>query len=188
MSHYDNNQSSAGHHQYQIEIDEDDAGPMPSSSYPGSEVLKSTVVERKGRGFSSATIQAYPPSSPSTLPAFESITAQQAQQLAMFADYDPRTHAQRSMEGWTLFITGLHPEQSEDDLKDAVGDAAGGVVKEVRMPLDHRTGFVKGYALVDFQSFSGAKQVVELAQRGQLNNLGKTLGASWAFLTEPIIQ
>lgn len=199
-----NNQQTfySGQHQpqYEITIDEDES--MPNASAPQAQVpkaspneplpqaaLRSTVVKKKGRGFSSATSTVLEEAG-----SFEHL--QQQQQLPLqekhqkgsvsfnpYADYDPRTRAQRSIEGWTVILSGLHEEQPEDELRDACADF--GPVHEVRMPLDHRTGFVKGWALVDFDGFVSARQLIEASARGRLMILGKPVAASWAFFTEP---
>mgnify|MGYP001132483714 CR=1 FL=1 len=46
-----------------------------------------------------------------------------------------------AVEGWVIFVTGLNEEVSEEDVEDKFTDF--GKVREVRMNLDHRTGYVK---------------------------------------------
>jgi RNA-binding protein 8A len=62
---------------------------------------------------------------------------------------------QKSVEGWVLFIMGVHKEAQEDDIRDAFTEY--GQVKSVRVNLDRKTGLVKGYAMVEFEKFADAQ-------------------------------
>uniref|UniRef100_A0A7S4IB91 RRM domain-containing protein n=1 Tax=Vannella robusta TaxID=1487602 RepID=A0A7S4IB91_9EUKA len=87
----------------------------------------------------------------------------------------------KSVEGWIIFLTGVHEEAEEDGLLDRLSDF--GNVQNFQLQLDRRTGFVKGYALVEFEK----KEEAESAIRG-LNDsefMEKQLTASWAFVAPP---
>lgn len=87
----------------------------------------------------------------------------------------------QSVEGWVVFVTGLHEETQEDDVTDAFSDAiGGGPVNLVRLNLDRKTGKCKGYALVEYDRQTQAQDAINKLHGTEL--LGKTVGVHWAFV------
>ncbi|RLN97249.1 hypothetical protein BBJ28_00018817, partial [Nothophytophthora sp. Chile5] len=124
----------------------------------------------RGRGNGSAAMDSarYPAESG----VFEKLRAAEAT--------SSRDAALRSVEGWILFVRGVHEEAQEEDVMDAFGEDA--QVKDLHMNLDRRTGFVKGYALVEFEAFEDAKSAMERLDGQEI--LGSTIHVDWAFRKE----
>ncbi|GAB2277043.1 RNA-binding protein [Dionaea muscipula] len=87
----------------------------------------------------------------------------------------------RSIEGWIILVTGVHEEAQEDDLLNTFGDF--GSIKNLHLNLDRRTGFVKGYALIEYEEFSQARDAISKMNGTAL--LDQTITADWAFCNGP---
>jgi RNA recognition motif-containing protein len=86
-----------------------------------------------------------------------------------------------AIEGWVIFITGIHEEAQEEDLYEAFADF--GDVKNIHLNLDRRTGFVKGYALVEYARRDEAEAAIHNMNGKEL--LTKLINVDWAFSSGP---
>lgn len=86
-----------------------------------------------------------------------------------------------SVDGWVLFVTGLHPKIRENDiLLDAFSLQDGVKPSFVRINVDRKQGTGKGYAVVEYKKQTQAQDAINRLHGSQL--LGKTIGVHWAFV------
>ena len=78
-------------------------------------------------------------------------------------------------------MTGLNEEIQEDDLQDAFADY--GEVKRCTLNVDRRTGYVKGYALLEYEQLEEAKKAISKLDSSEL--AGRQIQVDWAFKKPP---
>ena len=87
----------------------------------------------------------------------------------------------KSVEGWIVFVWNVHEEAQEEDILDAFGEY--GEVRNIHVNLDRRTGFVKGYVLVEYAERKEADAAIKAMNGADM--LGQTLGCDFAFREGP---
>ncbi|KAK2179177.1 hypothetical protein NP493_505g03017 [Ridgeia piscesae] len=151
-----------------LELHEDgDDFQVDDEGDQGLQKLKEKAKKRKGRGFGGERTR-------TDVDEYEGMEVDE--------DDDAKGPGpQRSVEGWILFITNVQEEAQEDDVIDKFADY--GEIKNLHMNLDRRTGYLKGYALVEYETFGEAQKAIENLNGSEI--LGQKINVDWCFVRGP---
>ncbi|KAF8455808.1 hypothetical protein BGX38DRAFT_1087825 [Terfezia claveryi] len=89
--------------------------------------------------------------------------------------------AVRSIEGWIVLVTNVHEEATEEDITERFSEY--GDIQNLSMNLDRRTGYVKGYALIEYNTLNEAREAIASTNSTKL--LDQTIYTDFAFVRPP---
>jgi RNA recognition motif-containing protein len=91
-----------------------------------------------------------------------------------------------SVQGYVLLLRDIHPEATEEDVMDFLLDL-GTRPLDLRLPTEHATGLLKGYALVEYAYKDQADRIRQRFSKG-LTFMGRRMRLEYCFISPPAIS